>query len=337
MNLIFGSKGPSAAPRGAEALKPNLHPRRGGRRAVPTVLQMERTECGAACLAMVLAHYGRWMPLEELRVRCGVSRNGTRALNIIRAAETLGMAARGMRARFKRLFELRFPMIVYWNSNHFVVLEGFRNNRVYINDPAQGPRTLTRDEFDADYSQVCSHSFSQAPSFARAAARRRVRCGGLISRLGHARTPLLFVMLATLALIIPGLALPTLLKVFVDDVLIPRSDSLMVPLMIGMGLAACLQAGLTWLQHMCASRAWRPNSPSWLPRGFFMHLFALPITFLPPALCRGHCGTGDVERQGRADDLGRSGDRRGQRAHHGRLWRESCFPTIPPWRLRCSR
>ena len=280
MRPLPGSSGPresgAATPPRAEALKPNLHPRRGGRRAVPTVLQMERTECGAACLAMVLAHYGRWIPLEDLRVRCGVSRDGTKALNITRAAKGLGMTTRGMQARSKRLFELRFPMIVFWNFNHFVVVEGFRGNRVYINDPAQGPRTLTRDEFDADYSDVCL-LFQPGPEFLKG-GRRPSALRGLFSRLGHARTPLLFVILATLALIVPGLALPTLLKVFVDDVLIPRSDALMIPLMIGMGLAACLQAGLTWLQHVCLARMETKLAVVATTR-FFMHLFTLPMTF----------------------------------------------------------
>ena len=280
MMPILGINGPreggAATPPRAETLKPNLHPRRGGRRAVPTVLQMERTECGAACLAMILAHYGRWIPLEDLRVRCGVSRDGTKALNIIRAAKALGMTTRGMQATFTRLFELRFPMVVFWNFNHFVVVEGFRGHLVYINDPARGPRTLTRDEFDADYSGVCL-LFEPGFEF-RKGGRRPSALRGLFSRLGHARTPLLFVILATLALIIPGIALPTLLKVFVDDVLIPRSDELMIPLMVGMGLAACLQAGLTWLQHMCLARMETKLAVVATTR-FFMHLFTLPMTF----------------------------------------------------------
>ena len=244
---------------------------------MPTVLQMERTECGAACLAMVLAHYGRWMPLEDLRVRCGVSRDGTKALNIMRAAKALGMATRGVRAKSRRLSEFRFPMIVFWNFNHFVVLEGFRGNRVYVNDPAQGPRTLIRDEFEADYSDVCL-LFQPGPEFRKGGGRPPSVLRGLFSRLGYARTPLLFVILATLVLIVPGIALPTLIKVFVDDVLIPRSDALMVPLMIGIGLTACVQAGLTWLQHLCLARMETKLAVVATTR-FFLHLFTLPMTF----------------------------------------------------------
>ena len=273
MSLLLGGK----TPRGAEPLDPDLYPgRQGGRRAVPTVLQMEKTECGAACLAMVLAHYGRWIPLEELRVRCGVSRDGTRALSITRAAKALGMVTRGARLRSERIPEARFPMIVHWNFNHFVVLEGFRGNRAYINDPAEGPRTLTREEFDDNYTNTCL-LFRPGPEF-RTGGRRPSALRGLFSRLGHARTPLLFVILATLALIVPGLALPTLIKVFVDDVLIPRSDVLMFPLLVGMGLVACLQAGLTWLQHVCLARMETKLAVVATTR-FFMHLFTLPMVF----------------------------------------------------------
>ena len=276
MSSIPGSEGPWAARRDAETLAPTLHPRRGGRRAVPTILQMEKTECGAACLAMILAHYGRWIPLEELRVRCGVSRDGTKAINIVNTAKELGMIARGAQARFTRLLKLRFPMIVYWNFNHFVVLEGFRGNRVYINDPAEGTRALTRDEFDANFSDVCL-LFQPGPDFVKG-GRPASTLRGLLSRLGHARAPLLFVILATLVLIVPGLALPTLLKVFVDEVLLPRSGTLMIPLLIGLGLVACLQAGLTWLQQVCLARMETKLAIVATTR-FFMHLFTLPMTF----------------------------------------------------------
>ena len=256
--------------------KRDAHPWGARRRAVPTVLQMERTECGAACLAMVLGHYGRWMPLEELRELCGVSRNGTKAVNMIRVARELGMVTRGVLAGVKRLPELHFPMIVHWNSNHFVVLEGFRGNRVYLNDPARGPRTLTRAEFDAGYSHICL-LFEPGPAF-RTRGRQASALGGLLSRLGHARAPLFYLVLATLLLILPGLALPTLLKVFVDEVLIPRSGAALSPLLIGIGLVACVQASLTWLQHVCLARMEVKLAVVAATR-FFLHLFTLPMVF----------------------------------------------------------
>ena len=260
----------------APALAPNLSGRRGGRRAAPTILQMEATECGAACLAMVLAHYGLWVPLEELRVRCGVSRDGSKAANMLRAAREYGLVAQGFRRDPGRLFDLPFPMIVFWNFNHFIVVEGIRGDRVYINDPAEGPRRLTMQEFDEGFTGVCL-GFRPGPGFRRGGARPSV-LRGLLSRLGNARAPLVYVVLVTLLLVIPGLAVPTLSKVFVDDVLIPRSDTLMAPLLIGLAAAALLQGALTWLQQICTSRMEAKLALVASSR-FFWHVVTLPMTF----------------------------------------------------------
>ena len=248
----------------------------GKKRATPTVLQMEITECGAACLAMILAYYGRWMPLEELRVLCGVSRDGVTASRIIHAAKSLGLAAQGVRASVTRLSSLNFPMIVHWEHNHFVVLQGFRSDRIYINDPREGPRTISWNEFEGSFSGTCL-LFEPGPEFSKG-GRPVGALGGLFSRLGHAREPMFFVILATLILVVPGLAAPTLTKVFVDQVLIPRNGTMMIPLMIGLGMTACLQAVLVWLQQLCLARMEVKISAVATTR-FFSHLFSLPMTF----------------------------------------------------------
>ena len=261
---------------GRPAMRPNLSRRRGGRRAVPTVLQMEATECGAACLAMILAHYGRWIPLEELRVSCGVSRDGSKAVNVLRAAREYGFVAQGFRREPDNLFDIPFPMIVFWNFNHFVVLEGVSGRTVRINDPAEGPRKLTMREFDEGFTGVCL-AFQPGPEFRRGGARPNVLTS-LISRLGKARSPLFFVVAATLLLVVPGLAIPALSRVFVDDVLIPRSDTLMTPLLIGLGAAAIAQGMLTWLQQICIARMEAKLSLVASAR-FFWHVVTLPMTF----------------------------------------------------------
>src|SRR3981081_2236514 len=110
----------------------------------PTILQMEAVECGAAALAMVLAHHGAWVPLEKLRAAGGVSRDGSKASNIVRAARRFGLAAKGFRKELSTLHELPMPCIIHWNFNHFVVLEGIDGDRVYFTDHAIGRRRINR-------------------------------------------------------------------------------------------------------------------------------------------------------------------------------------------------
>ena len=120
----------------------------------PTILQMEAVECGAAALAIVLAHYGAWIPLEQLRVACGVSRNGSNAGNAVKAARRFGLAARGFRKEPSELAELPMPCIIHWNFNHFVVLEGIRAETAFINDPAVGRRQIDMGELDQAFTGV---------------------------------------------------------------------------------------------------------------------------------------------------------------------------------------
>ncbi len=257
-------------------LSPNLSRKRGGRRAVPTVLQMEATECGAACLAMILAHHGRWVPLEELRVHCGVSRDGSKAVNLLRVAREFGLDARGFRRDPGRLFDLPFPMIVFWNFNHFIVLEGIRRDFVYINDPAEGPRRISFQEFDEGFTGVCL-AFEPTPQFRRGGARPNL-LQGLFARLGRAWSPFLFVALATVLLLVPGLTLPTISKVFVDEVLVRRSENLVVPLLIGLGGVTILQGLLTWFQQHCLARMETKLSLV-ATSHFFWHVMTLPMVF----------------------------------------------------------
>jgi NHLM bacteriocin system ABC transporter peptidase/ATP-binding protein len=251
--------------------------RSAGRRArTPTVLQMEAVECGAASLGIVLRHYGRYVSLEELRIACGVSRDGSKASSVARAARSYGLAAQGMRLDIDALGQHPYPMIVFWNFNHFVVLEGLDQKRAWLNDPATGPRVVGIDEFSRSYTGI-------ALVFKPQADFRRMRkphgmIAALNARLRNGRAGLLYVFIASLAMVIPGLAIPVFSQVFVDSYLIGRLDSWVKPLLLGMALTALLRAALVWLQQSYLLRL-ETRLALGSSADFLWHVLRLPIEF----------------------------------------------------------
>lgn len=244
---------------------------------MPTVLQMETTECAAACLGMILAYFDRYTPLELLRVRCGVSRDGSNAANMMRAAREYGLEARGFRCVRARLSDFALPMVVFWDFNHFVTLEGIRGDKVYINDPNDGRHRISLAEFDEHYSGAC-FCFEPGPQFKPEPGGRPSLVRGLTRYLGQVKQPLFFIILATLGLALPGVATPTLLKAFIDDVLVRQHGDWMLPLLFGLLLAAVIQAALTWLQRTLLARLETKLSIVMTTR-FFWHVATLPTLF----------------------------------------------------------
>jgi NHLM bacteriocin system ABC transporter peptidase/ATP-binding protein len=252
---------------------------RAHRRHTPTVLQMEAVECGAAALAMVLGYYHSWVSLEELRVLCGVTRDGSSAANVVKAARSLGLESKGVRIEVAELATTPLPAIVFWNFNHFVVVEGANRSGVWINDPANGPRHVAWNDFDQAFTGVAL-TLTPGPDFAPTGSEPSL-VRGLASRLRGARGAIAMCLLAGLGLIVPGLALPAFLQVMVNDVLAPTNrhgNGIIVGLIGGLLLAALVSAALTWIQQVTLVRLSTKLSLSMSSR-FIEHLLRLPIPF----------------------------------------------------------
>ncbi len=243
----------------------------------PTILQMEAVECGAAALAMVLARYQRWVPLEELRHECGVSRDGSKANNVLKAARKYGLEAKGFKYdALEKLYELQFPVILFWNFNHFVVLEGFKGGKAYLNDPAQGPRTVTMDELDGSYSGVVL-TFQPGSTFTKGGSSPRM-APALQRRLSGSELALVFAILCGLFLVVPGLAIPAFTQVFIDDYLVNGQAWLLTPLLWFMAGAIVVQGALTWLQKHYLLRLETKLALGTSSR-FFNHILRLPAAY----------------------------------------------------------
>ena len=213
----------------------------------PTILQMAAVECGAASLAMVLAHYGRWVPLEELRIACGVSRDGSKASNIVKAARQFGLQAKGFRKEPAGLPDLPMPSIIHWNFNHYVVFEGFQGEYAVVNDPARGRRRYRRAEFGQSFTGVVL-ALTPDTGFTRGGAPPRPLRE--IVRLLRRSWPAVGLVCAfSLMLVVPGLLIPGLSKLFVDKVLLERLGNWLLPLCAIVVATGVLRALIVQLQQ----------------------------------------------------------------------------------------
>ncbi|MGW2861111.1 NHLP family bacteriocin export ABC transporter peptidase/permease/ATPase subunit [Streptomyces sp. NPDC001205] len=267
---------------GSRRARPGRAPRTPRAKTVrsPTVLQMEALECGAASLAMVLAHHGRHVPLEELRIACGVSRDGSRASNVLKAARGYGLTAKGMQMEPAALAEVQAPAILFWEFNHYVVYDGMgrRLGRrgVHINDPDKGRRFVPTEDFDTSFTGVVL-VLEPGPSFRRGGRKPGV-LGALPARLRGTTGTMLASLLASLLLVAVGATLPALSRTYIDLFLIGRQTSLLGVLFAAMGTMVALTVVLTWLQQANLLRG-RIISSTLSSARFFRHLLRLPVTF----------------------------------------------------------
>ena len=218
-----------------------------GRVKVPVIMQMEALECGAAALAMVMAYYGKWVPLEQVRIDCGVSRNGSNAKNMLVAARSYGLDAQGYRCEIESQKEdVILPCIIHWNLNHFVVLTGFQGKYAWINDPARGEVRVPMEELDRSFTGICLQ-ITPGPEFQPSGKRKSVFAFAK-KRLKGTGAAAAFVFLSTLAGCLFGIINPGFARFFLDRLLTGENADLLYPFLGLMILAGIAQVASAWIQ-----------------------------------------------------------------------------------------
>lgn len=213
---------------------------------VPVIMQMEALECGAASLAMVLAYYGKWLPLEQVRFDCGVSRDGSNARNILKSARSYGLVAKGYRYEPNDLRrDGKFPCIIHWNFNHFVVLDGFRGNKAILNDPAKGKYAVSLKTFDDSFTGICllfepTEDFTPGgkPPSVLAYAKKRLKGSG---------SAVAFAAITALISAVTGVISPAFSRVFVNRLLTGKNPEWFIPFIIGLSFLGILQLVVGWI------------------------------------------------------------------------------------------
>ncbi len=247
-----------------------------GRVKTPTLLQMEAVECGAASLGIILSHFGHFEPLETLREKCGVSRDGSKANNILKAARQYGMEAKGFRYDIKDLEKLTLPLIVFWNFNHFLVLEGSSRGQMLLNDPAKGPRKVSLEKFDQSYTGVVLQ-LEPGETFKKGGRRPSV-LRALKGRMKGAKNALIFILICSLFMVLPGILIPSFTRIFIDTVLVEAMGGWLRPLLVAMGITALVQAGLTLIQKQVLLRM-ETKIAITQATGFLQSILKLPVSF----------------------------------------------------------
>lgn len=242
----------------------------------PTIYQMEATECGAASLSMIFSYFGKNIPLEQMRIETGVSRDGCNAGSIMRCAKKYGLDCHGYRKEPAALRELQPPCIIHWNFNHFVVFEGFKGKYAYINDPAMGRRKLTMEELDESFTGIVL-TFEKTNSFVKE-KKKNTMMSFVKHRLEGQYSTLLRLMFVGLLLVFPGLLFPVLSQVFMDDVLVGGNTSWFSKLILFMCATVFLQVALTVYRNLVLTK-FQKKMVLLSAREFIYNMFRLPISF----------------------------------------------------------
>lgn len=224
-----------------------------GAAKVPVVMQMEALECGAASLTMILAYYGKWIPLEQVRADCGVSRDGSNARNVLKAARGYGLVAKGYRYEPEELKKNgRFPCIIHWNFNHFLVLNGFRGNKAVLNDPAKGNYTVSMDTFDKSFTGICLQ-FEPGENF-QPGGKPKSMLAFAKKRLAGAGAAVAFIVLTTIISSLIGIINPAFSRIFLDRLLTGQNPDWLVPFIIALTALSVVQLIVAWINAVWSLR-----------------------------------------------------------------------------------
>lgn len=220
---------------------------------VPVMIQLEAMECGAASLCMVLAHYGKWVPLEKIRSDCGVSRDGTRASTILKAARSYGLEAKGYRYSIEMLkTKADYPCIIHWELNHFVVLDGFKKGKAVINDPARGRVEVPLESFEKSYTGICLE-FSPSEDFKPDGKPKSV-WSFVRERLKGTAPAIAIVFLTTVVTAVIGVINPAMSRIFLDRLLTGENPEWVNFFLIAVVIFALVQFLAAWLQTVSMLR-----------------------------------------------------------------------------------
>lgn len=220
---------------------------------VPVVMQLEALECGAASLAMILAYYEKWIPLEQVRSDCGVSRDGSNAKNVLKAARNYGLTAKGYRFEPEALKKSgKFPCIIHWNFNHFVVLDGFRGDKAVLNDPAKGIYSVPMKTFDESFTGICL-MFEPSESFCPE-GKPKSMLKFAKERLKGAGAAFAFVVLTTLITSLIGVISPAFSRIFLDRLLTNKNPEWFIPFIAAFSVLCVIELILSWIQTVYTLR-----------------------------------------------------------------------------------
>ena len=207
---------------------------------VPIVMQLETLECGAACLSMILAYHGKWLPLESVRMDCGVSRDGSNAKNIVKAAQNYGLKAKAYKFEPEDLKKKNsFPCIIHWNFNHFVVLCGFKGNNAVINDPARGKVIVSESELDEAFTGVCL-CFEPDADFEKGGRPRSV-FSYAVRKMSKSKASALLIIISSAIISILGIINLAMSRTFIDTFLAGNNKTLLMPFVIFLAVLGFLQ------------------------------------------------------------------------------------------------